>query len=201
MFSGIIQALGRIEQLDRGARDTRLRVGCETALPHPIAVGDSIAVNGCCLTAQRRDERGFEADVSAETLACTTLGELAPGARVNLEEALRAATAIGGHLVSGHVDGIGSLEERRDDGRSVRMRFRIPAPLARYVARKGSVGIDGVSLTVNEVDGERFTVNLVPHTLTATTLGSLAAGNVVNIEVDLVARYIERLMSAVETPQ
>jgi len=194
MFTGIVQDIGRIEALDSRGADCRLEVRAPGLDLAATRSGDSIAVAGVCLTAVRLDRARFAADVSAETLACTTLGRLRAGARVNLELALTPATPLGGHLVSGHVDDVGTLLGRAGDARSVRMRFRIPPALARYVARKGSVCVDGVSLTVNEVDGDAFAVNLVPHTLERTTLGALASGDAVNVEVDLLARYVERLL-------
>lgn len=196
MFSGIVQRGGTLVESDRTNGDARLRIRWSQPLPEVARVGDSIAVNGCCLTVSELVDGGFRADLSAETLACTTLGALAVGDRVNLEGALRAASALGGHLVSGHVDGIGTLVARTADERSLRLRFRVPAALARYIARKGSVCIDGVSLTVNAVEGAYFEVNLIPHTLEVTTLGGLAPGGAVNLEVDLIARYLERLLEA-----
>jgi riboflavin synthase len=196
MFTGIIQAVGRIERMEPTASDRRLAVrapglGLEQAQP-----GDSIAVNGCCLTAVRLEGDLFEADVSRETLERTTLGGLAVGDRVNLEKALTLATPLGGHLVSGHVDGIGTVVWRRPDGRSERWRFRVPAALSRYIAEKGSICVDGISLTVNGVEANEFEVNIVPHTAEVTTLAALGAGASVNLEVDLIARYLERLLNA-----
>jgi riboflavin synthase len=157
-------------------------------------IGDSIAVSGACLTVVALEGRRFAADVSVETLTLTTLGALRVDDAVNLEPALRAGDALGGHLVSGHVDGVGDVRAIAPDGRSWRMRFAVPSALARYFARKGSVTVDGVSLTVNDVEGEEFGVNLVPHTLEVTTLGRFVPGRAVNIEVDPIARYVERLM-------
>jgi riboflavin synthase len=194
MFTGIVQSVGTIAAVEPRGEDRRLRVragGLDLARAH---LGDSIAVSGACLTVVDLDRDAFAADVSNETLACTTLGTLAAGDRVNLEPALTPATPLGGHLVSGHVDGVGELLAREQDARSMRMRLRVPAELSRYVARKGSVCIDGVSLTVNDVDGDTFGVNLVPHTLEHTTLGDFAPGRLVNVEVDLLARYVERLL-------
>jgi riboflavin synthase len=162
------------------------------------ALGDSIAVNGVCLTVVELTQGGFAADVSNETLACTSLGDCSAGATVNLETALTPSTALGGHLVSGHVDGLAHVLERYDDARSVRMRFRAQHELSRYIARKGSVCIDGVSLTVNDVEGDEFGINLVPHTVQRTTFGEFRAARAVNIEVDQVARYLERLLLARE---
>ncbi len=193
MFTGIVESIGEIAAVTARGGDRELRVvagGMDLAVVKP---GDSIAVAGVCLTVTHLDGQEFRVDVSGETLSCTTLADFAPGRTVNLESALRAGDPLGGHMVSGHVDGIGRLLERRVDGRSGRFGFEAPALLARYIARKGSICIDGVSLTVNEADGVRFGVNLVPHTLAVTTLGSLQPGAAVNLEVDMVARYLERL--------
>jgi riboflavin synthase len=160
-----------------------------------VQVGDSIAVSGVCLTVLEPGESGFSADASRETLTLTTLGSLQPGHQVNLELALGLEDRLGGHMVSGHVDGLGCLLSRRVDGRAERFEFELPDSLARYVAKKGSICIDGVSLTVNDVEGARFSVCLIPHTLEVTTLGSLQAGDEVNIEVDMIARYLERLVN------
>jgi riboflavin synthase len=160
------------------------------------AIGDSIAVAGVCLTVVALQPRAFSADVSRETLSLTTIGDWRVGRRVNLEPALRAGDALGGHLVSGHVDGVAELCERADEARSQRFRIRVPPALARYVARKGSVALDGVSLTVNAAEQQEFEVNLVPHTLAVTTLAGLAVGERVNLEVDVIARYTERLLAA-----
>jgi riboflavin synthase len=194
MFTGIIEAVGNISALEPRGGDLRLRVQAGGLDLAAAAIGDSIAVNGCCLTAVELAADGFAADVSRESLALTTLGNLERGSRVNLERALTLAKPLGGHLVTGHVDGIGQVESRADDGRSVRFRIRVPAELSRYLARKGSICVDGVSLTVNEVDGAVFGVNIVPHTLEATVFGSYRAGSRVNLEVDIVARYLERLV-------
>lgn len=194
MFTGIIQAVGRIAALEARGGDVRLRIGCGGLDLADAAVGDSIAVNGVCLTAVELGGGGFAADVSRETLSRTTLGDLAAGGRVNLEKALTLATPLGGHLVSGHVDGLGEVVERRDDARSVRLRIRAPAGLARYIAPKGSICVDGTSLTVNAVEGALFDLNIVPHTLQQTIIGDYAPGTRVNLEVDLIARYLERLL-------
>ncbi len=198
MFTGIVQGVGAIAASEARGEDRRLRIDAAGLDLSQASPGDSIAVSGVCLTVVELGSASFAADVSNETLACTTLGGHGPGARVNLEKALTPATPLGGHLVSGHVDGVGEVLERREDARSVRMRLRVPAELARYVARKGSVCVDGVSLTVNDVAGRVFGVNLVPHTLASTTLGEFEPGRAVNIEVDLVARYLERLLAARE---
>jgi riboflavin synthase len=174
--------------------DSRLRIEFGNLDMQGSQEGDSIAVSGVCLTMLEPGESGFLADVSKETLELTTMGELQPGRPVNLELALALEDRLGGHMVSGHVDGLGRLVSRREDARSERFEFELPADLARYVAKKGSVTIDGVSLTVNEVDGARFSVCLIPHTLEVTTLGMLQPGDAVNIEVDLIARYLERLI-------
>jgi riboflavin synthase len=197
MFTGIVQAIGTIRALRPRQGDLELEIAPGDLNLATSRVGDSIAVSGVCLTIARLTSGGFIADVSRETLACTTLGEAAAGAAVNLELALRAGEPMGGHLVAGHVDGVGRLLARKEDARSWRFEFEIPATLGRYVAPKGSVCIDGVSLTVNEVEGARFGVNLIPHTLTVTTLGALQPGDRVNVEVDLLARYLERLAGSV----
>jgi riboflavin synthase len=196
MFTGIVQDVGRIAALEPRGGDRRVRIAVERLDLGRVAEGDSICGQGCCVTALAIDARArtFDADLSRETLALTTLGELRPGAPVNLEPSLRAGDALGGHLVSGHVDGIARVVSRVADARSVRLTLEAPPELARYIARKGSVSVDGVSLTVNEVDGPRFGVNLIPHTQAVTTLGRLEAGARVNLEVDTVARYVERLL-------
>lgn len=194
MFTGIIQDVGRILALETLGGDTRVTVGIDRLDLSRSAVGDSFAVAGVCLTAIALQPRAFSADVSRETLSLTTIGDWRIGTRVNLEPALRAGDALGGHLVSGHVDGVAEVRCRADEARSQRFRIRVPQALERYFARKGSVAIDGVSLTVNEVEAQELEVNLVPHTLAVTTLGELAAGDRVNLEVDVIARYVERLM-------
>jgi riboflavin synthase len=197
MFTGIVQAVGRISALQARQGDLELEISPGELNLAESKVGDSIAVSGVCLTIARFAQRAFVADVSRETLACTTLGDAVVGRAVNLELALRAGEPMGGHLVAGHIDGLGRLAARREDGRSWRLQFEIPAPLTRYVAPKGSICIDGVSLTVNEIEGARFGVNLIPHTLAVTTLGTLGTGDRVNVEVDLLARYLERLAGTV----
>ncbi len=192
MFTGIIQAVGRVAAIERRGTDARLHI---TGLPLADgALGESIAVSGVCLTAVAFSADGFAADVSGETLACTTLGDWTVGQAVNLERALAVGDRLGGHIVSGHVDGVGEVVSRRPDGRSERFTLRAPAALARYIAAKGSITVDGVSLTVNTVAGAEFGVNIVPHTLTHTSLDALRAGSRVNLEVDLLARYLERLL-------
>ena len=195
MFTGIIEATGTIRQLEQQAGgDQRIVVEAGKLEMGDVALGDSIAVNGVCLTVIEFGADWFAADVSNETLACTTLGSLQPGSPVNLEKALLPTTRLGGHLVSGHVDGVAEVTGRVPDARSVRFTIRAPAELARYIAAKGSICVEGVSLTVNAVDGRDFTLNIVPHTLAETTLDQLQAGDLVNIEVDVIARYLERLL-------
>jgi riboflavin synthase len=196
MFTGIIKAVGALASVEERGGDRRLTITAAGFDFAGLRLGDSIAVNGVCLTAVVTGPDRFSADVSRETLALTTLGELAAGSAVNLEPALTLATPLGGHLVSGHVDGVGQLISRQPEARSTRMRFRLPAELQRYVARKGSVCIDGTSLTVNDVDQDTFGVNIVPHTLENTIMGGYVQDTAVNIEVDLIARYLERLMPA-----
>lgn len=194
MFTGIIQDIGRVAALERRDGDARLHIRTHELPLGRVAIGDSIATGGVCLTAVALPGDGFVADVSGETLARTTMGELRPGDGVNLELALTPDTPLGGHLVSGHVDGVGELTQRREDARSVRMTIAAPAALARYIATKGSTCVDGVSLTVNAVAGATFELNIVPHTLAQTTLGDLRPGQPVNLEVDVIARYLERLL-------
>ena len=194
MFTGIIQATGEIRTLEQREGDARLAIAVGRLDMGDVALGDSIAVNGVCLTAVSLDAHSFVVDVSGETLACTTLGDLSPGARVNLEKALTPTTRLGGHLVSGHVDGVGEVLRRWSDARSERFRIRAPAGLAKYIAEKGSICVDGISLTVNRVEGAEFELNIVPHTLLETTMGDFRAGQRVNLEVDIIARYLERLL-------
>jgi riboflavin synthase len=199
VFTGIVQDIGRIVAREPRGGDVRLRIAVGRLPLAGVRAGDSIAVSGVCLTVVDLEAGTFSADVSNETLSLTTLGGLQDGAAVNLEPALRAGDPLGGHLVSGHVDGIGRLVALAQDARSWRMRFETPPALARYVARKGSIAIDGVSLTVNEVEGSQFGVNIIPHTFEVTTLGGFAPGRAVNLEVDQVARYVERLVGAGES--
>lgn len=194
MFTGIVSEKGSLVEMTSLGGDSRLRIDCGLMKTGGSKVGDSISVSGVCLTILDPDDKGFSADASRETLNLTTLGGLEEGREVNLELALGLEDRLGGHMVSGHVDGKGRLLSRREDARAERFEFELPSSLARYVARKGSVCIDGVSLTINEVDGARFSVCLIPHTLEITTLGLLQAGDEVNIEVDLIARYLERLL-------
>jgi riboflavin synthase len=195
MFTGIVQDVGKVASLDARAGDVRLAIRVAAMDLSRIAVGDSICVQGCCVTAISLSDNVFEADLSRETLGLTTLGSLAVGSAVNLEPALRAGDALGGHLVSGHVDGLGTVVSQSTDARSTRVVIEAPADLARFIARKGSITVNGVSLTVNEVDGARFGVNLIPHTLEVTTLRDLLPGSAVNLEIDQLARYVERLVA------
>jgi len=196
MFTGIVQDVGRVVSLEKRGGDVRLLIAFDRLDPSGINIGDSICVQGCCLTAVELRDRTFAADVSNETLSLTTLGDLTPGSPVNLEPSLKAGDPLGGHLVSGHVDGVGEIIALSGDARSTRIEVSVPAALARYIARKGSVAIDGVSLTVNEVQGAVFGSNLIPHTQEVTTLGALRAGSRINIEVDQIARYVERLLAS-----
>jgi riboflavin synthase len=193
MFTGIVLAKGIVLRTERRGGDMRIRVGAGDLDMSDVAVGDSICVSGVCLTAIDPDLTSFCADVSTETLSRTTLGMLRDGDGVNLEKSLRLSDRLGGHLVSGHVDGIGRVTSIEPDARSQRWRFEIPHELAKYIAAKGSVCVDGVSLTVNDVDANKFGVNLIPHTIAVTTFADKRVGDAVNIEVDLVARYVERL--------
>ncbi|MGD8617276.1 MAG: riboflavin synthase [Gammaproteobacteria bacterium] len=194
MFTGIIQAVGEVAGLEPRGEDLRLRIRTGKLDLRDVSIGDSIAASGVCLTVVALPGDGFWADVSGETLACTGIGALKLGDRVNLEKALTLSTPLGGHLVSGHVDGIGEVVSQRQDGRSVRFRMRAPGALARYIAAKGSVCVEGISLTVNAVEGAEFELNIVPHTLAETTMGELRPGRAFNLEVDIIARYLERLL-------
>jgi riboflavin synthase len=199
VFSGIVRGIGAVAHVAEHGDDRRLTLDTAAAGLGPIELGASIAVNGVCLTAVAPGPDRFSADVSKETLAVTTLAGLAPGARVNLEPSLRVGDALDGHWVSGHVDGIGTVVALSRAARSTVMTIELPDGLSRYVARKGSVAVDGVSLTVNSVAGRRFAVNIVPHTRNATIIGGYKAGAAVNIEVDIVARYLERLLGSAQT--
>jgi len=195
MFTGLIQAVGHIQAKQSRGGDLRLAVAVGGLPMADVSLGESIAVSGVCLTVVEFDAAHFIADVSNETLALTTLGALAENSPVNLERALLPTTRLGGHLVAGHVDGIGHVEKVWDDGRSQRWRFRAPAGLLRYIANKGSICVDGVSLTVNLADDTGFEVNLVPHTVANTAFSATRPGDAVNLEVDLIARYTERLLA------
>ncbi len=198
MFTGLIQDVGRIAARESHGGDLRLHVSVGAMPMHDVFAGESVAVSGVCLTVVEYDAQGFSADVSNETLARTTLGALEAGAMVNLERAMLAIDRLGGHLVAGHVDGVGEVLSIAGDARAQRWRFRAPRELLRYVAVKGSICVDGVSLTVNAVDGEGFEVALIPHTLANTAFAQTNVGGKVNLEVDLVARYVERLLAARE---
>lgn len=196
MFTGLIEGVGRLAAREPMQGDVRLRIEVGSLPFEQVQLGESIAINGACMTVIGFDAVSFGVDASSETLGLTTLGTLPRGAAVNLERAMRPGDRLGGHLVSGHVDGLGRVRHIADDGRAQRWRFTAPASLLRYIARKGSVCVDGVSLTVNAVDGEGFEVALIPHTIAQTAFATTAVGEAVNLEVDLVARYVERLLSA-----
>ncbi len=194
MFTGIVKATGVISSLEQRGGDVRLRVRAKDLPWSDYEPGESIAVNGVCLTAVSLHDDGFDTDVSVETLKVTGLGDAQAGAKVNLEPALGIGERLGGHLVSGHVDCMGKVTAIANDARSIRMTIEIPAEYSRYVARKGSVCVDGVSLTTNEVSGSCFELNIIPHTADVTIIGEYVVGTLVNIEVDLLARYLERLL-------
>ena len=194
MFTGIIEAVGSVAQLDDIGGDVRLTVNVGALDMRDVQLGDSIAVNGVCLTAIKFDSKSFTADVSNETVALTTLKDLATGSPVNLEKALLPTTRLGGHLVSGHVDGLGKVLEIKHEARSIQLLVQAPQALKRYIAVKGSVCVDGISLTVNSVDDDRFSLNIVPHTQQQTIIKDYSPGRTVNLEVDLIARYLERLL-------
>jgi len=198
VFTGIIQSVGQIQSMQPQGGDQRIAVAIGALPMADVILGDSIAVNGVCLTVIDFDEHAFQADVSNETLACTTLGDLTVGAPVNLEKALLPTTRLGGHLVSGHVDGVGEIVALESDGRSLRFTLRAPQELARYIATKGSICVEGISLTVNRVEGREFGLNIVPHTLEETNLKNAEVGRPVNLEVDIIARYLERLLMGAE---
>jgi len=195
LFTGIVQDVGRIIGSEARGGDLRVQIECSRLEPSRLQVGDSICVQGCCLTATSVTHSSFTADLSRETLALTTLGELKVGSAVNLEPALRAGDPLGGHLLSGHIDGVGELRARSAEARSVRLSIAVPAALERFLAPKGSIAIDGVSLTINSAAAQSFDVNIIPHTQAVTTLGALAVGARVNLEVDQVARYLARLLA------
>jgi riboflavin synthase len=196
MFTGIVETVGHITRLEPQAAGLRMGLAAGTLDLSDVRLGDSIAVSGPCLTVVACGADGFEVDVSSETLARTTLGGKRVGAPVNLEKALRLSDRLGGHLVSGHVDGVGELRARIPEGEYLKLVIGVPAELARYLAGKGSIAIDGVSLTINAAGAAHCEVLTIPHTLERTTLGGLAPGDRVNLEVDLIARYIERLLTA-----
>lgn len=194
MFTGIVQAVGKLVASENRHGDKLLRIHTADLDLSDVILGDSIATNGVCLTVVALPGDGFWADVSVETLDYTTLGALKNGSAVNLEKALRASDRLGGHIVSGHVDGVGEIISIHTDARSIRYRLRAPAELARYIAHKGSVCVDGVSLTVNKVEGAEFELNIVPHTQQKTVFSEYKIGSKVNLEVDVIARYLERLL-------
>jgi riboflavin synthase len=196
LFTGIVQDVGKVQARENRGGDAHMVIAFDRLRSGDFRIGDSICVQGCCLTAVELLDDAFTADVSRETLSLTTLGDLAVGSAVNLEPSLKAGDALGGHLVSGHIDGLAQVVSITGDARSSRIKISVPPDLARYIARKGSVAVDGVSLTINEVEGSTFGVNIIPHTQTVTTLGTLVVGSRVNLEVDQVARYVERLLSA-----
>ncbi|MES2919496.1 MAG: riboflavin synthase [Pseudomonadota bacterium] len=194
MFTGIIEAVGTIRAIEPRGGDVRLRIATGKLDLSDVKLGDSIATNGVCLTAVELPGDGYVADVSTETLACSTLKDLKVGAVVNLEKALQPQSRLGGHIVSGHVDGLGEVVGREVSARAILFRVRAPRELAKYIALKGSVTVDGISLTVNDVDGADFVLTIVPHTVQETNIGSWLPGTKVNLEVDVIARYLERLL-------
>ncbi len=196
MFTGIIEGVGRLAARDTLGGDVRFTFDVGTLPFENVQMGESIAINGVCLTVIAYDATRFQADASTETLGLTTLGQLTDGAVINLERAMRPTDRLGGHMVSGHVDGLGQVLSVHDDARAQRWRFAAPAALLRYIAKKGSICVDGVSLTVNEVDEQGFEVALIPHTVANTAFAATAVGSAVNLEIDLVARYVERLLGA-----
>jgi riboflavin synthase len=196
VFTGIVQDVGRVQLLEPRGGDVRMVIELDRLSLEGIRIGDSICVQGCCLTATELLGRAFAADVSRETLNLTTLGDFRPGTSVNLEPSLKAGDALGGHLVSGHVDGVATITAISGDARSQRVKIEVPHELSRYIARKGSAAVNGVSLTVNEVDGNVFGVNIIPHTQAVTTLGGITVGTRVNLEVDQIARYVERILGS-----
>ena len=194
MFTGIIQAVGKVTELQQRGGDIRLSVQAPALPWQQVALGDSIATNGVCLTAVAFPHNGFSADVSVETLAMSTIGQWQVGTPVNLELALTPESRLGGHIVSGHVDGVGEVIGRLRDARSERFTMKVPRELAKYIAFKGSITVDGTSLTVNQVNGDTFDLNIVPHTLQNTIMENYHPGTRVNLEVDVIARYLERLL-------
>lgn len=201
MFTGIIEALGTVIEVEPKGGDVRLTIDSGTMDISDVSLGDSIAVNGVCLTVVELNASRFAADVSGETLSLTSIENLTAGSAVNLERAMLSGSRFGGHMVSGHVDGLAEVVSRTSDARSERFRIRAPKALARYIAHKGSVTIDGTSLTVNTVDGCEFELNIIPHTLEMTIIGNYQSGTWVNIEVDIIARYLERLLQGDEAAE
>lgn len=194
MFTGIIEAVGKIDKIECKSGDARFKINVGKLDMSDVALGDSIACNGVCLTAIEFDNNSYTADVSGETLKLTSLANIEVGSPVNLEKALTPTTRLGGHLVSGHVDGVGEIVRINNESRSIQYDIKAPQELSKYIAKKGSITVDGVSLTVNEIEGELFKLNLVPHTLLETTAKNYQVGTKVNLEVDLLARYLERLL-------
>lgn len=201
MFTGIIESVGSISKIEQVNGDARFTIDTGKLDMADVKIGDSIACNGVCLTAVELGARYYVADVSAESLSVTTLGELSVGSPVNLEKALRLQDRLGGHLVSGHVDGVGEVLSIEQDARSWRYQIQAPVALAKYIAAKGSICLNGISLTVNKVEGTNFDINIVPHTRQETTIKDLQIGSKVNLEVDLLARYLERMMTAPQEPE
>ncbi len=194
MFTGIVEELGAVKALRRDAGAARLTISASTVL-ESTAIGDSICVNGVCLTVVEKNRSDFSADVAVETLKVTNLGDLKIGAKVNLERALQLSARIGGHLVSGHVDAVGRIREKREEGNGWRIFIEAPANVLRYVIKKGSIAVDGISLTVADVDASGFSIAMIPHTAKLTTLGFKTAGDGVNLESDIIGKYVERLLS------
>ena len=200
MFTGIIEAVGKIESRSQEYGEWKLRIAVGNLDMSDVAIGDSISVSGCCLTVVEKLKSAFTADVSNETMRCTALGELKLGSRVNLEKAMLATDRFGGHIVSGHVDGVGQMVKYEHEGQSIKMTFKAPSALSKYVAAKGSICIDGTSLTVNEVENDLFTVNVIPHTQAETIMKNYKVGHKVNLEVDIIARYLERMREPDDSP-
>ena len=199
MFTGIVEELGTIRSIRRGAASAVLSIGAEAVLSD-LRIGDSVAVNGVCLTATGVDGSGFTADVMHETLQRSSLGALGPGSRVNLERAMAADGRFGGHIVSGHIDGTGTIAARRQDDNAVWYTVSASPALLRYIVEKGSIAIDGISLTVASVEADRFSVSVIPHTAAVTLLGAKGPGDVVNLETDIIGKYVERLLRPADTP-
>lgn len=200
MFTGIIEAVGTLLAMESRGGDARLRLDTGQLNMSDVKLGDSIAISGVCLTAVEINKNIFVADVSGETMAHTTLGDLVKGDRVNIEKALTLSSRLGGHMVSGHVDAVGEIVSRVEDARSIQLQVSVPGELIRYIAKKGSICVDGISLTVNAVDDESFNLNIIPHTLEHTTMSDYASGRQVNLEVDIIARYLEQLLSGEQAP-
>lgn len=196
MFSGIIEAQGEIRDISLNGDSARIAIAAGELSMDDVTLGDSIACSGACLTVVEFDDTSFSVDVSSETLKLTTIGQLSPGSAVNLEKALLVSARLGGHIVTGHIDGVGEVVEKEELSDYVRFAIEAPLALSKYIAKKGSICVDGISLTVNEVDGNRFELMIIPHTLAVTTLGQTLVGSQVNLEIDVVARYCERLLDA-----